>query len=85
MYIDDSLLQLVRTALLVAIKISFPVLMAGITIGLTISIFQSVTQVQEQSLSLVPKIIVMVAVASLLLPWIAMRLAEFAAGMFLLY
>lgn len=85
MYIDDSILELVRDTLFVVLKVSFPVLTAGIAIGLFISIFQSVTQIQEQTLTLVPKIFVMTAVAIILLPWIAMRLVEFSTEMFRLF
>lgn len=85
MYFDDSILQLVKDALLVALKIVFPVLTGGVVIGLTISIFQSVTQIQEQTLTLVPKIFVMTIVAVILLPWIVMRVASFTTEMFQLY
>mgnify|MGYP002626360607 CR=1 FL=1 len=83
--IDDATVELVRYALLVAITISAPVLISGVVIGLVISIFQSVTQIQEQTLTMVPKIITMTLVAVLLLPWIVMRLYEFAHEMFQLF
>lgn len=84
MLIDDATLDLVKQALIIALKISAPVLVAGILIGLIIAIVQSVTSIQEQTLTLVPKIFAMVAVAVALLPWIIMRIAEFAAEMFTL-
>ena len=84
MLIDDSLLDFVRNALIVVMKVSAPILGAGIIIGLLISIFQSVTQVQEQTLALVPKIFIMVIVAILLLPWVMQRIVEFTAEMFVL-
>ena len=84
MLIDDATLDLVKQALIIALKISAPVLIAGILIGLIIAIVQSVTSIQEQTLTLVPKIFAMVAVAVALLPWIIMRIAEFAAEMFTL-
>lgn len=84
MMIDDATLDLVKQALIIALKISAPVLVAGILIGLIIAIVQSVTSIQEQTLTLVPKIFAMVAVAVALLPWIIMRIAEFAAEMFTL-
>jgi flagellar biosynthetic protein FliQ len=82
MWLDDSIVDLARNALLVGLKIAAPVLVAGIAIGLLVSIVQSVTQIQEQTLTLVPKIFVMTAVAIMLMPWIVMRLVEFAAEMF---
>jgi flagellar biosynthetic protein FliQ len=50
-------------------------------VGLVISLLQSITSIQDQALTFVPKIVVMVAVAALLVPWIAFRLAEYAAEM----
>lgn len=85
MIIDDSVVDLVQNAIMVALKVSAPILVAGVLIGLTISIFQSVTQIQEQTLSLVPKIFVMCIVALILMPWIVMRLAEFCVDMFRLF
>lgn len=85
MLIDDSTLDLVKQALIIAMKISAPVLVAGIIIGLLIAIVQSVTSIQEQTLTLVPKIFAMVAVAVALLPWIILRIADFAVEMFTLH
>lgn len=81
---DESALELVRETLLVMLKISGPILIAGVVIGLVISIVQAITSIQDQALSFVPKIIVMVLVAVLLIPWIAARLIQFAAAMFVL-
>ena len=53
-------------------------------IGLIISLLQSITSIQDQTLTFVPKIVVMVGVAALLIPWIAFRLAEYASEMFTL-
>lgn len=84
MPIDDATLDLVKQSLIIAMKISFPILAAGIVIGLCISIFQSVTSIQEQTLALIPKIFVMTIVAVAILPWIIIRLADFAVEMFTL-
>lgn len=82
MYFDDSAVDMVQNAIMVALKVSAPILVAGVIIGLIISIFQSVTQIQEQTLSLVPKIFVMCIVAVILMPWIIMRIADFCVDMF---
>jgi len=82
MPIDDTYVEFVRQALILALKISAPILGAGIAIGLTISVFQSVTSIQDQTLTFVPKIFVMTIVAIILLAWIAYRIAEFAIQMF---
>ncbi len=85
MPIDDATLDLVKQSLIIMMKIAFPILAAGVGIGLIISIFQSVTSIQEQTLALVPKIFVMTIVAVVMLPWIVTRLAEFAVEMFTLH
>lgn len=85
MLYDESGVVLVREALIVFLKIAAPILGAGIVIGLFVSILQSVTSIQEQALTLVPKIVTMVVIAIILLPWIALRIAEFAAEAFRLF
>ena len=85
MVIDDSIIDVVRTALMITIKISAPILAAGVVIGLIVSIFQSVTQIQEQTLVFVPKIFSMLLVAMLLMHWVVRRIADCALDMFTLY
>lgn len=82
MHYDQATVELVRQALIITLKISAPVLGAGIVVGLVISIFQSVTSIQDQTLATVPKIIAMVIVVVLLASWIAQRLIEYAATLF---
>ena len=78
---DESTLDLVRASLVITLKIAAPILLAGVLIGLVISVIQAVTQIQEQTLTLVPKIFGMTIVALIMLPWIIMRLVEFATDM----
>jgi flagellar biosynthesis protein FliQ len=82
MIYDETALQLVRDTLVITLKIAAPILAAGVLIGLLVSIFQSVTSIQDQTITFVPKIVVMVIVSALLLPWIAARLVDFAAELF---
>jgi len=79
---DVSTIELVRETLIITLKISAPILAAGIVVGLIISLVQSVTSIQEQTLTFVPKIVAMLIVAILLIPWIVARLLDFAAEMF---
>jgi flagellar biosynthetic protein FliQ len=74
--------DIARTALLQALIIAVPILGAGLVVGLLISLFQAVTQIQEQTLTFVPKIITMILVAVVMLSWIAIRMTEFAIEMF---
>ncbi len=82
MHYDATSVELVRTALIITLKIAAPILLAGITVGLVVSLLQSVTSIQDQTLAFVPKIVVMVVAAAVLLPWIAHRLVEYAASLF---
>jgi flagellar biosynthetic protein FliQ len=82
MYYDESIVDLVREMLIITLKISGPILAAGIVVGLAISLFQSITSIQEQTLTFVPKIVAMVLVTVVLLPWIVQRLVEFTVEMF---
>ncbi len=82
---DESILELVRTALMITLKIAGPILIAGLVIGLVISILQSVTSIQDQALSFVPKIVVMILVAAFTLPWLISRIVAFTQEMFILH
>ena len=76
-------LDIAREALLVALWLSTPILAAGLIVGLAVSIAQAVTQIQEQTLSFVPKIAAMILVAVALLGWIATQMIAFAERMFI--
>jgi flagellar biosynthetic protein FliQ len=67
-----------REALLTVLIVASPIMGIGMIVGLVISLFQSMTQLQEQTLSFVPKIIGMVGLALLLVPWLANRLLEYS-------
>lgn len=78
----DIAVSLVREALSTALMVSAPILIVGLLIGLTVSIFQAVTQIQEQTLSFVPKILGMALAAMVIIPWAGSKVLEFAARMF---
>ena len=81
----DWIVDLVRDVLLLVLHVGGPVLVVGVIIGLIISLFQSLTSIQDQTLSFVPKILGMILVALLLLPWMVGQLVEFAVEMFRLF
>lgn len=81
---DEATLDLVRDCLLMTLRIAAPILAAGVIVGLVVSIVQSITSIQDQTITFVPKIVIMVVVAAILLPWLAQRLVEFAAELFVL-
>lgn len=79
---ENEAVDIARIALMQALIIAVPILGSGLLIGLVISLFQAVTQIQEQTLTFVPKIIVMILVAVVLMSWIAVRMTEFTIDMF---
>ena len=85
MVYDESSIQLIRDALTVTLKIAAPLLMAGMIIGLLVSLVQSITSIQDQTLTFVPKLIGVILIAIILLPWIIGRILVFTAQMFQLF
>lgn len=81
MNITDAL-EIGRNAFWMALTTSAPILLIGLTIGLMISLFQAVTQLQEQTLSFAPKIAAMVIAAIVFIPWIAERMIAYTVSMF---
>ena len=66
---QSQFLTLLESVLILVIKLSSPVLLVGMVVGLMISIFQSVTQIQEATLTFVPKIIAGILTLIVLMPW----------------
>lgn len=66
---SDTAVHVTAQALMMALKIAGPFLIAGLIVGLLVSIFQAVTSIQEQTLAFIPKILVTGAVIALGGPW----------------
>lgn len=69
--------DLCRESLIIALVLAGPIMAIGMVVGLIISVVQAVTQLQEQTLTFVPKIVAMGAATALFLPWLTMRLIEY--------
>ena len=65
----DAVMDITKQALFLIIKVSLPVLMVSLIVGLVISIFQTVTSIQEQTLTFVPKILAVFIGIMLIGPW----------------
>jgi flagellar biosynthesis protein FliQ len=78
----EQAIDVVRETLTLMLMLSMPILAAALVIGLIVSLLQAVTQVQEQTLSFVPKIVGMGVAAILVLPWIVTQIMDFATRMF---
>lgn len=72
--------ELLKTMMFQAVAVAAPVLLAGMIIGLAVSLFQAVTTIHEQTLTFVPKALGIIAVLVLLLPWILRTLVEFTTA-----
>lgn len=78
----ETLLDLCKTTLLTALMICAPALVVGMLVGLLVSFFQTVTSLQEQTLTIVPKMLAVLATIVLLMPWILGTLREYTAALF---
>ena len=66
----------------IALYLSMPMLLAGLVAGLIISIFQATTQINEMTLSFVPKILIVIVVAIVTMPWMMNMMIEFTTRIF---
>lgn len=66
---QDIVITLLQKMFILTLQMSVPVLLIGVVIGLMVSIFQTVTQIQESTLTFVPKIVGCVILLIFLLPW----------------
>jgi len=76
----DYAIDLIRRAVLLALSIAGPMLLTALIVGLVVSLIQAVTQIQEQTLTFIPKIVMLAAVFALTLPWIITRMVQFVVG-----
>jgi flagellar biosynthetic protein FliQ len=79
---SDFAIRLLTDTLLAAVKMSAPILLATLAVGLAISIVQVATQIQEMTLTFVPKIVVVVVVCLLMGGWMLSVAIELAKHMF---
>ena len=84
----DAVMEMATNALLLILEVSLPVLLVSLVVGLIISIFQTVTSIQEQTLTFVPKIVCVFLALALMGGWMMNKLVEFTTqlwGDFSLY
>ncbi|MEJ5328805.1 MAG: flagellar biosynthesis protein FliQ [Desulfobaccales bacterium] len=73
----ELVLELSRQAVKVTLLVSLPILGVGLVVGILVSLFQAATQIQEMTLTFVPKIVSIFVGLLLLLPWIMNQLMGF--------
>ena len=74
----DAVTEMTSNALFLIIKVSLPVLLVSLCVGLIISIFQTVTSIQEQTLTFVPKIVCVFVALAILGNWMMNSMVEYA-------
>jgi len=74
--------DLCRSTLMAAVVIATPLLLVGMAAGLLVGLLQALTQVQDQTVAFVPKILAMAGVLIACLPWLVTRMVEFTRTVF---
>lgn len=77
----DDVVQLMREAMQIGLLLGSPVLLVGMLIGLTVSLLQALTQIQDQTVAFVPKIVAMVGILALTLPWLITQMLAYTQNL----
>ena len=80
---QDTVINLATQAMKLAFEVAGPLLLVGLVIGLLVSLFQAVTQIQEMSLSFIPKIVGIAVVIVILGPWMLNHVITYAQNLYL--
>lgn len=78
----DQAIELARGAVMLTLVLSLPIMLVAMIVGLIISIGQAVTQLQDQTLSFVPKLVAMFLTAIYLFPWALQRAIDYSTNLF---
>ena len=81
MSVDQSI-DIVKGLMMLCLKVSVPFLLSAMIIGLLVSFFQAITSLEEQTLTFVPKALVVVVVVFILFPWLINTLMDYTAETF---
>ena len=79
---QEMVLDLANKAIMTTLVVSAPILLAGLVVGLAVSIFQAVTQIHEMTLSFITKILAIFFKILLVLPWFMGKFIDFTASIF---
>jgi flagellar biosynthesis protein FliQ len=74
--------DLARNAIMLSLLIAGPMLLVALLVGLTVSVLQAVTQIQEQTLAFVPKLVGVGVVFLLALPWVLQLMVKYTTELF---
>ena len=79
----EAVLEITNNAMKVTLMLAAPMLLGALSIGVLVSLFQAVTQINEQTLSFIPKILIIVAALVFFSPWMLDTMTEFTRETFL--
>jgi flagellar biosynthetic protein FliQ len=79
---QDVVINIGMQAMQLAFKVAMPLLLVGLAVGLVISVFQAVTQIQEQTLTFIPKIVAMGVVLVVAGPWMLSELITYTQQLY---
>jgi flagellar biosynthesis protein FliQ len=80
---QDTVISLATQAMTLALEVAGPLLLVGLVIGLVVSLFQAITQIQEMSLSFIPKIVGVAVVGVILGPWMLAHIISYAQNLYM--
>ena len=80
---DDFFLEIINQAIKVTLMLSAPMLIGALVIGIAVSLFQAVTQINEQTLSFIPKILIIAGALVLASPWMMETMTSFTKELFI--
>lgn len=79
---NEFVVEVVNQAIKVALMLSAPMLIGALVVGILVSIFQAVTQINEQTLSFIPKILVITAALVIFSPWMMETMVTYTQDLF---
>lgn len=79
---EDVVVKLAMDAMTLTLKVALPLMLAGLVVGLVVSVFQAVTQIQEMTLTFIPKIVVTAVVLVVGGPWMLDELLHYTEELY---
>ncbi len=79
---QDTVISLALEAMSITMKLGLPLLLAGLLVGLAVSVFQAVTQIQEQTLAFIPKLMAMALVIVVGGPWMLREIISYTRELY---
>ena len=80
---SSEAVELIRNAIMMTLILGAPLLVIGMIVGLAIGLLQALTQIQDQTVSTVPKLVAMTLAIIVCMPWLADRMIDYSRNLFL--